>query len=78
VANNPQVKAAVAQCKTAINSAPQLSAASKTKLDALCDKAASGKLTDLKQVTYQVCQQVIKDSVPQAQQQAALASCPKP
>ncbi len=77
VANNPAVKAAVAQCKTAINSAPQLSAASKTKLDALCDKAATGKLTDLKQVTSQVCQQVIKDSLPAAQQQAALASCPK-
>jgi hypothetical protein len=78
VADNPAVKAAVAQCKTAINSAPQLSAASKSKLDGLCDKAASGKLTDLKSVTYEVCKQVIKDSLPAAQQQTALASCPKP
>jgi hypothetical protein len=78
VANNPAVKAAVAQCKTAINSAPQLSATSKTQLDDLCDKAASGKLTDLRQVTYDVCKQVIKDSVPAAEQQTALASCPKP
>jgi hypothetical protein len=78
VASNPAVKAAVAQCKTAINSAPQLSAASKAKLDSLCDKAASGKLTDLKSVTYDVCKQVIKDSVPAAEQQTALASCPKP
>ncbi len=78
IADNPTVKSAVSACKTAINSAPQLSSASKTKLDALCDKAATGKLTDLRQVTYQVCQQVIKDSVPAAQQQTALASCPKP
>ncbi|MDQ6604940.1 MAG: hypothetical protein M3Z06_00160 [Actinomycetota bacterium] len=78
VADNPAVKAAVAQCKTAINSAPQLSADSKAKLDGLCDKAASGKLNDLKSVTYEVCKQVIKDSLPAAQQQTALASCPKP
>lgn len=78
MASNPAVKAAVAQCKTAINSAPQLSTASKAKLDSLCDKAATGKLTDLKSVTYDVCKQVIKDSVPAAEQQTALASCPKP
>jgi hypothetical protein len=78
VANNPAVKAAVAQCKTAINSAAQLSSASKAKLVGLCDKAASGKLNDLKSVTYEVCKQVITDSLPVAEQQAALASCPKP
>ena len=78
VANNPEVQAAVAQCKASINSASTLSADSKTKLDGLCDEAAKGDPASLKKATAAVCQQVVKDSVPQSAQDAALAACPKP
>jgi hypothetical protein len=78
IANSPAVQAAVAQCKASINSAPTLSADAKAKLDSLCDEAAKGDPASLKKATAQVCQEVVKESVPSSAQQAALAACPKP
>jgi hypothetical protein len=77
VASNPTVVAAVARCKQSINAAPQLSADAKSKLDGLCDQAAKGDPAALQKASAQVCQQIIKDTVPANAQPAALASCPK-
>jgi len=70
--------AAVAQCKASIGAAPSLSADAKTKLESLCDQAASGKAVDIKKTTAEVCVEIVKDSVPASAQAAALAACPKP
>ncbi|HUO73858.1 MAG TPA: hypothetical protein VMU39_24005 [Solirubrobacteraceae bacterium] len=78
VASNPAVQAAVAQCKASINSAATLSADAKAKLDGLCDEAAKGDPASLRKATAQVCQEVVKESLPSSAQQAALAACPKP
>ena len=73
----PEVKAAVAACKSRIASAPNISADAKSKLTSLCDKAASGDQAGVLKAAAQVCQEIVKQSVPQAAQQQALASCPK-
>src|SRR3982074_2099181 len=77
VANNPTVKAAVARCKQSIASAPTLSGDAKTKLQALCAQAAQGDPASLRKATAQVCEQIVKETVPASAQTAALASCPK-
>ncbi len=78
VADNPAVKAAVAQCKASINAASTLSADAKTKLDGLCDEAAKGDPASLKKASAEVCQEIVKETVPSSAQDAALAACPKP
>jgi hypothetical protein len=72
---NPQVAAAVAACKNAINSAPTLDAADKSKLSDACDKAANGDLAGVKKVAEQVCNDVVKKTVPAAGQAQAQAAC---
>ena len=68
---------AVALCKSSIGAAATLSADVKTKLQSLCDQAGQPG-ANVKQIQYQVCTEIIKSSIPQAAQAAALASCPKP
>jgi hypothetical protein len=68
----------VARCKASIAAAPTLSSDSKTKLASLCDQIGKGNTTQVKQITSQVCQQIVKSTVPASAQQQALASCPKP
>ncbi len=77
VANNPAVKAAVAQCKSSINAQPTLSASAKAKLSAICDEAAKGDPASLKKAEAKVCVELVKETVPAAAQAQALASCPK-
>lgn len=77
VASDPAVQQAVATCKATIARAPTLTADLKTKLESICDKAATGNPQDLKQAESQVCTEVIKATVPQAVQSQALAACPK-
>lgn len=78
-AASPAVQQAVAACKSSINAAPTLTADEKTKLSAICDKAANGDEAGVKQAAYQVCQEIVKSSVPSgAAQTSALAACPKP
>ena len=77
--SNPAVAQAVAACKTSVQAVPTLSASIKNELASICDKAASGDESGVKQATYQVCQQIIKATVPAgAAQTTALAACPKP
>jgi hypothetical protein len=67
----------VAACKQRIAGAPNLSSDAKTKLTNLCDQAASGNEAAVLKAAAQVCQEIVKQSIPQAAQQQALASCPK-
>lgn len=76
-AANPAVADAVAACKTRINSASQLSASVKSKLIAICDQAANGNEAGARKAAAQVCQEIIKETVPQSVQAQALSGCPK-
>jgi hypothetical protein len=73
-----EVARAVASCKAAINAQSQLTAPDKAKLAAICDKAGTGDTAGVQKATAEVCQQVVKDTVPAASQAQALAACPKP
>jgi hypothetical protein len=77
LANNPTIQAAVASCKSRISAAPNLSSDAKGKLSHLCDEAASGNEAAVLKAASQVCQEIVKQSVPSSAQQQALASCPK-
>jgi hypothetical protein len=81
-AANPAVAAAVAQavasCKTSINAQATLTASDKSKLDAICQQAGNGDTAGVQKATAQVCQEIVKDTVPAAEQTEALAACPKP
>jgi thiamine biosynthesis lipoprotein ApbE len=69
---------AVQRCKQSVTAAPTLNASAKSKLESLCDQAAKGNTANLQKTAAQVCQQLIKSSVPAAEQATALANCPKP
>ncbi len=77
-AANPGVAEAVAACKSSIEAAPTLTADEKSKLTSICQKAANGDESGVKQAAYQVCQEIVKSSVPASAQSTALAACPKP
>ncbi len=62
VANNPQVKNAVKQCKQSVNSAPQLKDDTKKKLEDICEKAGSGDRDGLKEASKEVCLAIIEDT----------------
>ncbi len=77
--SNPEIAQAVAACKTEVQAAPTLSADIKSKLVTICDKAASGDAAGVKQAASQVCQEIVKSTVPSGSlQTTALAACPKP
>jgi hypothetical protein len=77
-AATPAAQAAVAACKQSFNAQPTLSAAAKTKLVSLCDKAASGNQADIKAATHDVCVQLAQDIAPAgAARDATIAACPK-
>lgn len=79
--SNPAVAQAVTACKTSINSAPTLSSSEKSKLTALCDKAANGDLAGVKKIAAEVCKDVVNASVPAGSptsvKNQALAACKK-
>jgi len=77
IANNPAVQQAVAACKQSINASPVLAAGVKSRLVSVCDQAATGDPTAIRKATAQVCQEVVRSSVPSSGQAAALATCPK-
>ncbi len=74
---NPAVAQVVAACKAQVNSSSQLSSSVKSKLIQLCDQAASGNEAGARKAAAQVCTEIIKATVPQSVQAAALANCPK-
>jgi hypothetical protein len=81
VSSNPAVKAAVAACKSRINSTSQLSSSLKTKLTKLCDQAGSGNLSGAKKIAAEVCKEIVNANLPSGTPSAikdqALAACKK-
>ena len=78
VSDNPQVKAAVEQCKSAIDQQPSLKDDTKSELKDLCDKAASGDVKDIQEASVEVCKKIVEDTVPDSAGSAkdtALQSC---
>lgn len=75
VADNPQVQAAVAACKSSIEQNPAVKDDIKADLQAICEKAASGNPDDVKAAIKEVCVKVVESSVPggSAQDQAKAA-----
>jgi len=70
-------KQAATSCKHAIQTQTKLTASEKTKLEALCDKAASGNGADLDRIAHEVCVELINVShVPTGPlRERALALC---
>ncbi len=79
--SNPAVAQAVAACKASINSASTLPASDKSKLTSLCDKAASGNVSGVKQIAAEVCKDIVNADVPSSAPSSikdqALAACKK-
>jgi hypothetical protein len=78
LASDPRIVNAISRCKSSIGAAPTLSSSAKSKLEGLCDQAAKGDLVSLRKASAQVCQDIVKESVPSSAQAQALAACPKP
>jgi len=71
-----QLAAAVAECKSVIERAPTLSAGLKAKVEAICNKAASGNIAAARAAAREVCVEVINSTpIPTAQKTQALAAC---
>ena len=64
VSDDPQVKQAIEQCKSAIDSQPTLKDDTKSELKELCDKAASGDIKDVQEASKEVCRKIVEDTVP--------------
>jgi acyl-CoA synthetase (NDP forming) len=71
------LQAAVTACKQTIQAQKTLSAGAKSKLEAVCGKAAKGDTAAVKQAAREVCEEVIKTSPvpPGPARERALASC---
>lgn len=70
------VQQIVAQCQSVIHRAPTLSASVRAKVEAICNKAASGDLAGARAAAKEVCVEVINASpIPAVAKQQALASC---
>jgi hypothetical protein len=71
--------AAVAACKQAVQAQTTLPAGAKSKLEAICAKAASGDQAAVRKVAQEVCEEVVNASaVPAgAAREQALAACKK-
>lgn len=64
LADNPQVKQAIARCKASIDANPQVKDSIKEDVKAICDKAASGNPEDIKAAIRQVCEKIVESSLP--------------
>lgn len=67
---------AVETCKREIQAATTLTASSKSKLEAVCAKAAAGNTTAVKKAVREVCEEAITSSpLPATAKEQALAAC---
>jgi hypothetical protein len=76
--SGPAIAEAVAACKATVEAQSSISATVRSKLNSICDEAGAGNQAAVKKATAEVCIEVVKESVPAADQQAAEANCPKP
>jgi hypothetical protein len=76
LSDNPQVKAAIEQCKQSVDNNPQVKDDIKDDIKAICDDAASGDPDDVKQAIKDVCVKIVESSVPEGDiRDQALQSC---
>ena len=61
--NDPQVKAAIEQCKKQADSNPQLSADAKSKIGEVCEEAGSGDADGAIKATREACEIIVEDKV---------------
>jgi hypothetical protein len=75
--SNPSTAAAVAACKSGIQSESTLSAATKGKLENVCEKAAHGDTEAVRKAAEEVCTEVVNASpLPSGSvKDQALAAC---
>jgi hypothetical protein len=66
----------VAVCKSIVQREPTLSASVKSKVEGICNKAASGNLAGARAAAKEVCVEVIKASpIPTTDKEKALVAC---
>lgn len=66
----------VAICKSIVQREPTLSASVKSKVEGICNKAASGDLAGARAAAKEVCVEVINASpIPTAEKEKAIAAC---
>lgn len=69
-------QAAIEACKRQIQTASTLSASSKSRLEGLCVKAASGNTPEVKKAVREVCEETVnKSPLPAVGKEQALATC---
>jgi uncharacterized protein YceK len=61
-AKTPAVAAAVASCKRGVEAIPTLPSATRTKIEAICEKAASGDRDATRKAAREVCEEIVKAS----------------
>lgn len=73
----PAVASAVAACKHTVQITPTLPSATKSKLEGVCDKAASGDVVAARKAAQEVCTEIINTSpLPEGPaKEHALAAC---
>lgn len=75
-ATDDQLDAAVATCKKSVDDNPQVSADLKDDVKAICDKVRSGDPEELKKATREVCETIVKKSLPEGDaRDQALQTC---
>src|SRR5271167_5157286 len=75
-ASGAALQQAVAACKQVVRTEPTLSASVKTKVEGICNKAASGDLEGARKAAKEVCTEVIDASqLPAAAKEQVLADC---
>lgn len=63
-ASAPNLEQAIASCKQAVTSYPQLSGDTKSQLEDLCEQAGSGDREDAQEIGREVCKKVVEDLYP--------------
>jgi predicted lipid-binding transport protein (Tim44 family) len=76
-ASGAAIQRAVAACKRTIQAEPSLSARAKSKLEAICGKAAKGDAAAVRKAAQEVCAEVINGSALPAgpERERAVAAC---
>jgi type IV pilus biogenesis protein CpaD/CtpE len=76
-AKSPAGASAVASCKRGAKAIPTLSSGTRDKIEAICDKAASGDPGATRVAAREVCEEIVKTSpLPEgAAKQHAIAGC---
>ncbi len=68
---------AVATCKHSIKEQQEITAIARTKLELICNRAASGNPATLEQVAREACVGIVSDAPVPVPKQQALAHCSK-